>query len=235
MCGRFALTLPTDAMAQLFAARAANDLPDLPDYNICPTNRVVTIHGGAAGRRLSAMRWGFLPHWYKSPSSGPPLINARAETIAEKPAFADAARQRRCLIPVSGFYEWTVAANGGRLPWYISGRFERCLALAGIWQEWGNDAARQACCAIVTTAAGQDVAHLHNRQPVIIAQQHWPMWLGEEGPGAARLMTATPPGQLQAWRVDTAVNSNRARGPDLLRPLPATRPVDHSDSAGGGA
>lgn len=101
MCGRFALTLPSDAMAQLFAATPANDLPSVPDFNICPTNpvHVVLSDGDAASRRLLSMRWGFLPAWYKTPSDRPLLINARAETIAEKPAFRAAARARRCLIP----------------------------------------------------------------------------------------------------------------------------------------
>lgn len=230
MCGRFALTLPVDAIAQLFAATPANDLPDLPSWNICPTDQVVAIRADRAGRRLSSMRWGLLPHWYKSATSGPPLINARAETIASKPAFAEAARQRRCLVPASGFYEWTVAEDGARLPWYISGRNADCLAFAGVWQDWGPDGSRQPGCALVTAQAGPDLAHLHARQPVVIAPEDWGLWLGEEGQGAARLMAGSAPDHFQAWRVDRAVNSNRARGPQLSRAL-----SDHSTSAGGGA
>ncbi len=122
MCGRFAITLPPDAMAQLFAAIPANDLPEVPNYNVCPTNQVHVVRFGDAARRLVSMRWGFIPHWYKTPNDGPLLINARAETIAEKPAFRTAARERRCLIPASGFYEWTKDEGGNRLPWYIQAR-----------------------------------------------------------------------------------------------------------------
>ena len=110
MCGRFAITLPPDAMAQLFEAVPANDLPQVPNYNVCPTNQVHAVIGGDQ-RRLVSLRWGFLPHWYKTPSDGPLLINARAETIAEKPAFRSACRERRCLIPATGFYEWTKASG----------------------------------------------------------------------------------------------------------------------------
>ena len=116
MCGRFAMTLPSDAMAQLFSAAPANDLPDVPNFNVCPTNQVHVVATGDTGRRLVSMRWGFLPHWYKSPTDGPLLINARSETLAEKPAFRAACRERRCLIPVTGFYEWTKDPDGNRLP-----------------------------------------------------------------------------------------------------------------------
>ncbi len=114
MCGRFAITLPPDAMAQLFEAVPANDLPPVPNYNVCPTNHVHVVTGDA--RRLVSMRWGLIPHWYKAPSDGPLLINARAETVAEKPAFRAAVRERRCLIPASGFYEWTEAPTASACP-----------------------------------------------------------------------------------------------------------------------
>ncbi|MEM8592465.1 MAG: SOS response-associated peptidase, partial [Pseudomonadota bacterium] len=118
MCGRFAITLPDEAMVQLFAALPSNDLPEGPRYNVCPTNNVHVVVADE-GRRLRAMRWGFLPHWYKTTNGGPLLINARSETIAEKPAFKAACRERRCLIPATGFYEWTKTPEGERLPWYI--------------------------------------------------------------------------------------------------------------------
>ena len=93
-------------MAQLFAASPANDLPDVPNYNVCPSNRVHVVRLGETGRQLVPMRWGFVPHWYKVENAGPLLINARAETLAEKPAFRAACRERRCLIAATGFYEW---------------------------------------------------------------------------------------------------------------------------------
>ena len=219
MCGRFALTLPNDAMARLFGAAPANDLPDTPDYNICPTSRVHTVTAGAEGRRLGAMRWGFIPHWYKTPTDGPLLINARAETIAEKPAFRSACRDRRCLIPASGFYEWTKDAEGRRLPWYIKHADDSPLAFAGIYQDWGQGEDRVTTCAIVTCAANTPMQALHARMPVILDPGDWPLWLGEAGHGAATLMRPAPEDALTFWRVDRAVNSNRASGAGLIAPI----------------
>lgn len=192
MCGRFAITLPVDAMARLFGARPANDLPEVPNLNVCPTVDIHTVTADDGGRQLGAMRWGFLPHWYNALNDGPLLINARAETIAEKPAFRTACRERRCLIPVSGFYEWTTDDGGRKQPWYIAAHDEAPLALAGIWQTWDKGEAPVKSCAIVTCAANETLKPLHHRMPVIVAQRDWPLWLGEEGRGAATLMRPAP-------------------------------------------
>jgi putative SOS response-associated peptidase YedK len=218
MCGRFAITLPTDAMAQLFAAQPANALPTVPDYNVCPTTQVHVVRGGETGRRLVSMRWGFLPHWYKSPTDGPLLINARAETLADKPAFRSAALDRRCIVVASGFYEWTKSDDGARLPWYIHARDGATLAFGGIWQDWGSDDPHPTC-AIVTTAANTDIDSIHHRMPLLLAPGDWPLWLGEAGQGAARLMRPADAGTLGFHRVGTQVNSNRAGGADLIVPL----------------
>ncbi len=217
MCGRLAVTLPTDAMAQMFQAQPANDLPQVPNHNLCPTTPVHVVKSGDTGRRLLPMRWGFVPHWYAAMNDGPLLINARAETLAEKPAFRAACRQRRCLIISTGFYEWTRLKDGTRLPWYIFRRDGAPLALAGIWQDWGADPAPT--CAIVTTAANPDLVQIHHRMPLILEPDHWSLWLGEAGKGAARLMQPGAPGVLQFHRVDRAVNSNRASGPQLIEPF----------------
>ena len=131
-------------MAQLFAAVPANDLPDVPNYNVCPTNAVHTVTFQDGQRRLAPMRWGFIPHWYKKPNDGPLLINARAETIADKPAFRSACRERRAVILATGFYEWTRDGEA-RLPWYITRSAGAPLAFAAVWQDWvvkGADGAR---------------------------------------------------------------------------------------------
>jgi len=219
MCGRFAITLPPEAMAQLFDAAPGNDLPQVPNFNVCPTTQVHVVTAGDERRRLTAMRWGFLPQWYKSPTDGPLLINARAETIAEKPAFRAAVRQRRCIIPATGFYEWTKAAGGTRLPWYIFRRDGAPLAFAGVWQEWDKGGDPMATCAIVTTGAEAPMTGIHHRVPVVLEQADWPLWLGEAGHGAAVLMKAPAPEVLEFYRVDPAVNSNRASGPELIEPV----------------
>ncbi len=212
MCGRFAITLPNDAMAQVFDAQPDNDLPQGPNFNVCPTN---SVHVVTAGRRLTAMRWGFIPHWYKAPNDGPLLINARSETIAQKPAFRAACRERRCLIPAHGFYEWTKSPDGDRLPWFIHG--DAPLVFAGVWQVWGEDPV--ATCAIVTCPANAKMGQLHARMPVILSPPDWATWLGEGDQKAAPLMTAAPDDALTFYRVGEAVNSNRAVGPQLIDPV----------------
>lgn len=225
MCGRFSLTPPVDAIAQMFGATLSNDLPNLPNYNICPTNQICAITSRDGIRHLVSLRWGFIPHWYKTPSDGALLINARGETIAQKPAFGAAARARRCLIPATGFYEWTKDNQGNRLPWYIQPQDDVPLVFAGIWQEWQMGDLHHVSCAIVTTAASAVMQDIHDREPVMLAQKDWALWLGEAGHGAATLMQNASAsldahhGQLKVCRVDTKVNSNRASGPQLIEPL----------------
>ncbi len=203
-------------MARLFAAAPANDLPEGPNFNICPTNQIHSVVFRDGQRRLEAMRWGFIPRWYKSIDDGPLLINARAETIATKPAFREACRTRRCLIPASGFYEWTKDAEGRRLPWYIASADGAPLAFAGVWQRWKEAGDAITTCAIITTKANASLSHIHHRMPVIVAPNDWPLWLGEAGYGAATLMRPAPEEALKFWRVAPAVNSNRASGAGLI-------------------
>jgi len=219
MCGRFAITLSRQAMAQLLDALPGNDVPDGPRFNVCPTNTIAVCTSEEGARRLRGMRWGLIPRWAKSPEDGPLLINARAETVAEKPAFRDAIRHRRCLIPADGFYEWAAGSKGERLPFWVSRTDGASMTFAGLWQEWHRDGQQIASCAIVTGDAGTGLAAIHDREPVLIEAEDWPLWLGEAGPGAALLMKPRPEGVLQSWRVGTEVNSNRAEGPQLREPV----------------
>ena len=216
MCGRMAVTLPHDAMAQVFDASLSNDLPQVPNYNVCPTVQVHTVTSADGVRRLQPMRWGFIPKWYKKPNGGPLLINARSETIAEKPAFRDACRNRRCLIVADGFYEWKREKDQTPLPWWVTRSDSAPMVFAGVWQNWGAEEEALTTCAIVTTAANDDMAPIHHRLPVILDENQWALWLGEEGKGAAALKNSAPEGALSFRRVSTAVNSNRATGPDLV-------------------
>lgn len=226
MCGRFSITLPPDAMAQLFGAAPDNALPEVPNYNVCPTNDVHVINTPEGGqRRLGAMRWGFIPHWYKAPNDGPLLINARAETVADKPAFRTACRERRAVVVASGFYEWTRDGDV-KLPWYITRRDGAPLAFAAVWQSWtpkGQEGDAMRTVAIVTTGANNAMSAIHHRMPVILEPDDLGLWLGEKGKGAATLMRAAPEDTLHWHRVDTAVNSNRASGPKLIEPLDVAR------------
>ena len=218
MCGRMAITLPHDAMAQLFAATPDNDLPEVPNYNVCPTVQVATV---TAGRRYRPMRWGFVPSWYDKPTGGPLLINARAETVAEKPAFRAAVRDRRCLIACTGFYEWERADPKHPLPWFVTRTDGQPLVMAGIWQDWTKGEQQLTGCAVVTVAANEAMGRIHDRLPVILDPACWPLWLGEAGYGAAVLMRACAEDALQFVRVGTEVNSNRATGPGLIDPIQA--------------
>ena len=211
--------MPDEAMARLFEAVPSNDLPEVPRYNVCPTQAVHTVVSEGGTRRLRPMRWGFLPHWYKTPTDGPLLINARAETVADKPAFRKACRERRCLVPATGFFEWTKDEDGKRLPWHIYRADNAPIAFAGIWQTWERGEDAFVTCAIVTTGANEAMKQIHHRMPVSIEPADWSLWLGEAGTGAALLMQAPPDETFAFHRVDPAVNSNRAQGPQLLEPL----------------
>ena len=213
------------AAGDLFAASGDAEL-DLPRYNIRPTERIWTIARDpeSGARVLAPMRWGFLPHWYKSESDGPLLINARGETVAEKPAFRKACRERRCLIPADGFYEWRASAGRGKEPYWIGpAADEGPIAFAGVWRVWsGPDGQEIASTAIVTCAAAPPLAEIHERQPVVISPDGFGLWLGEEGRGAAALMTAAEAEFFALHRVSRAINKGgRAApdGPELREPI----------------
>ncbi|MDT2078747.1 MAG: DUF159 family protein [Planktomarina sp.] len=215
MCGRLAISLPKEAMTELFQATPANDLPQTPNYNVCPTDNIHTVTSDQGTRHLRAMRWGFVPSWYATLAGGPLLINARSETITEKPAFRDACQSRRCLIPADGFYEWARNAGEKPIPYRVLKSDEQPMAMAGIWQNCEIDGSIIATCAIVTTGANKTMGKIHHRLPVIIGPEDWPLWLGEAGKGAANLMQPVAEYVLDLQRVSTAVNSSRASGPKL--------------------
>ena len=222
MCGRFVLTLPTDAVAGWFDAVVERTVAEQPRYNICPTQTIAVAISREDGRHLVPMRWGFLPRWYKRPTDGPLLINARAETVAEKPAFRTSVRERRCLIPADGFYEWHRAKGRGKEPWFIYPRDAGLMAFAGIWREWaGPEGRHEVTCAIVTTASGEDLAQLHHREPVTILPDDFGLWLGEAGKGASVLMHAAAEGYFARHRVSPAVNSARQDMAQLIEPFEA--------------
>ncbi len=217
MCGRYMIMTSIKAMADLFEATPAEDLgPDGPRLNVSPTQTVPVVVPRPGGRALVAMRWGFLPRWYKAPNDGPLLINARAESIATKPAFREAARQRRCLLPADGFYEWQ-GEKGAKVPFVIRPRDGRPIAFAGIWQEWGPAEARVATCAIVTCAASRTLSAIHHRMPVVLAPEDWALWLGETGTGAAVLMRPAPEEMLVADEADAETRAVLARRPGARR------------------
>ena len=220
MCGRFAFYSPAEAAAALFGADAGIEVE--PRYNIAPTLPVAAVRQSAAGtRELVNFRWGLVPYWAKDPSIGNRMINARAETVAEKPAYRSAYRERRCLVLADGFYEWRTEARG-KTPWYISLASGAPCAFAGLWESWRDRESGEVLhtCAIVTTAAQGPLAQLHDRTPVVLVPATAERWLA----GDAALLgdvTAIPPA-LRAWPVDRRVNNARNEGPDLVDPVGET-------------
>ena len=175
MCGRFAITLPHEAMVQLFEAVPANDLPPVPNWNVCPTDpvSVVTAREGImrdGGRRLVAMRWGLVPPRYETPAGGPLLVNTRADTIAEKPALRAAVRERRRLIPASGVIQMDSDGRKGAAAPVRHAKRRAAADLAEIWQDWERDGQRLTTCAIVTCDAEGPMGRIHHRMPV---QRGW--------------------------------------------------------------
>lgn len=209
MCGRYMITTPFEAMADLFDAVLAEGLgPDAPRPNVSPTETVPVVVSNADGRAIVPMRWGFLPGWYRSLNDGPLLINARAETIAVKPAFRTAVRKRRCLIPADGFYEWR-GAKAGKVPFVIRPAVGGAIAFAGVWQTWG--AGGLPTCAIVTCDANPACAAVHDRMPVVVAPADFGLWLVEDGTGAAALMRPAPDAALVVEEADAATRAALAR------------------------
>jgi putative SOS response-associated peptidase YedK len=199
MCGRFAFTSPVEAMRQLFGVEERPNLA--PRYNIAPTQDVVIVRRRDDERRLALVHWGLLPSWAKDRSMASRLINARAETLAEKPSFRAAFHSRRCLVPADAYYEW-LAGNDGKQPYRLARRDGGLFAFAGLWESWTPPEGEQAVesCTIITTAADEAVRPIHQRMPAILAPGDFAAWLGE---------SVTSPEQLLAL-------VQGARSPDLV-------------------
>lgn len=226
MCGRYSFTLPPEAIRELFRVMTRLNLP--PRYNIAPTQEAPVIGLDETGQRALKMhRWGLIARWSKGPPTGAPMINARAEGIAEKPAFRDAFHKRRCLVPADGFYEWRKdKSNKDRRPWRIFASDRPAFAFAGIWEAWRNpqggpEAEITRSFAIVTTAANARIAAIHDRMPVMLRREDEDSWLAAETP-AERLhgMLAPYPAELtEHYRVADRVNSVRNDDADCIKPL----------------
>jgi len=210
MCGRFVLETSLKAIAEILNVQLASNVVTVPNYNICPTENVSVLVSNFENRRLRKMRWGFIPHWYKSITDGPLLFNARAETLAAKPAFRDACRYRRCLIPADGFYEWQKIKGSKSKPFYIKRSDRQPMIFAGIWQLWGNQENRISTCTIITVPASEQISGIHHRMPLFIEQSDWALWLGEKGMGAAKLMTTPKQINLDLVSVSNEIKSTLA-------------------------
>jgi putative SOS response-associated peptidase YedK len=211
MCGRYTLRSKLNVLLRQFGAET--NIQQLPlRYNIAPTQDVPVIRQADAGRELVTMRWGLIPSWSKDPKKGPLLINARADTVAEKPSFRSAFKKRRCLIPADGFYEWK-ADGRKKQPYLFEVDGGEPFAFAGLWEQWKEIES----CVIITTDANELSAQFHDRMPVILAPNDYAEWFDSEEPG--KLLTPYPAEEMTATAVNPIVNNARNDVPECVEPI----------------
>jgi putative SOS response-associated peptidase YedK len=219
MCGRYAVTTVPEAMRALF--RYLNQ-PNFPArYNIAPTQPVPIVRIFEGQREFALVRWGLIPSWVKDPRGFSLLFNARGESAAEKPAFRNAMKRRRCLFPADGFYEWKQDGKT-KQPYFVRLKGGGPMAFAGLWESWmGPNGEEVETAAIVTTAASRAIAHIHDRMPVIVSPEAFDLWLDPnvDAEMAAILIQPAPEGLLESYPVSSAVNRTANDTPDLLAPL----------------
>ena len=221
MCGRFSMAIDSD---DLQTALALGQMPDdwKRRYNIAPSQQIAAVRD-AETRKVELLQWGLVPFWAKDPAIGNNLINARSESVFEKPSFKYAFRKRRCLILADGFYEWQKSGGKGSRPFYFSMRSGEPFAFAGLWEYWQpKDQPGQALstCTIITTAANETVAPVHERMPVILRGEAMWDWVLETGETALMSMLKPAPADwLRAWEVSRAVNDVRQDSPECAAPL----------------
>ena len=222
MCGRFSQQRPASELAEIFAAEPLADDPG-PRYNVAPTDDALVVVQRADRRAITAYRWGLIPHWADAAKVGSRMFNARAETLTSSPAFRDALRRKRCLVPVDGFYEWHREGTR-RQPFAIARGDGRPLALAGLWSGWRDPAADRVVrtFTIITTRPNDQLADLHDRMPVVVPDAAWDRWLDPDLADPAELNGFFEPSDevgLRIWAVSQLVNNVRNDGPELFEPI----------------
>ncbi len=257
MCGRYAASSKPDDLVEEFEVdRVDVRVPLEADYNVAPTKDVYAVFDRIPRdgpkdadpvRRLAPVRWGLIPSWAKDAAIGNRMINARVETLAEKPAYRRAFAQRRCLLPADGYYEWYPTQQLGKSgkplkqPFFIRPRDGGLLAMAGLYEIWRDktvadesaDGAFLWSVTVITTSAEDELGHIHDRMPMVVERNRYTDWLDPKVAGTtelARILVPAAPGQLEAFPVSTQVNDVRNNGADLVRPLD---PVDEAAMADG--
>ena len=217
MCGRFTLYITAEDLASHYHLRI---LPVTePRYNIAPSQQINIIKAASGEPTLSTVKWGLIPHWAKDEKIGYKLINARAETVSEKPSFRNAFKHRRCLIPASGFYEWKKEGSR-KQPYYFQAKGESVFSMAGIWESWkAPDGDIVESCSIITTAANELVSRIHDRMPVIIAKDSYKIWLSAENNGQLFKELLKPYSEfvMICNPVSQMVNSPKNTGPECIQ------------------
>jgi putative SOS response-associated peptidase YedK len=218
MCGRFVIKTPPNQLREAFGYAEQPNFP--PRYNIAPTQPIPVVRIDNGRRSFALVRWGLIPAWVKDPRGFSLLINARAESVLDKPAFRNAMRRRRCLVPADGFYEWK--QDGARKrPFFAAARTP--VAFAGLWEPWiGPNGEEVETACIITTTANRTLRALHDRMPVVIAPQAFDLWLDcarVDATTAAALLVPAPEDTFAAHEISTAVNRTANDSPTLIEPL----------------
>jgi len=237
MCGRFVSSNSPDEIAAYFGASlddalvdAAADAPAEPNYNVAPTTDILAVvERSDATRQVQSYRWGLVPSWAKDVKIGSKMINARAETIAEKPVFKRLLEKRRLIVPMDGFYEWQVVpGQKAKQPMFIHRIDGEPLAVAGLWAAWRDPAAADTdapwlhSCTVITTSANATMAPVHDRMPVLLPASRWAEWLDPDNTDITalqQLLVPAPDDLLTMHPVGTDVNNVRNNGPELLQPV----------------
>ncbi len=221
MCGRFSLAVNLTTIAQRFGVHTAESSVWVPSYNIPPTKTVIVVSDDGT-RYLTEMRWGLIPSWAKDPSIGNRMINARAETVATKPAFRAALRKRRCLVAADGFYEWQPVGRR-KQPVYITLKTRELFGFAGLWESWDAPEGEEIrTCTIITTEANELLKPIHDRMPVILSRESEAIWLDptiEDPEMLLPLLMPYPAEEMDVFPVSTKVNSPANDSTDCIEPL----------------
>lgn len=220
MCGRYALHAHPDVIKLQFGLSAVPEIQPL--YNIAPSAKTLVVHQDRGGKRLADLyRWGLIPAWAKDPSIGDRLVNARGETVAEKPAFKGAFRSSRCLVPASGFYEWK-SIFGRKHPYYIRPKGGELFALAGITELWKGPVVQLHTVCLITTEPNELMRPIHDRMPVIVEPENYGAWLDPSNVDVAtlkRFITSYPAERMETYEVSKTVSNARNEGKELIVPL----------------
>ncbi len=227
MCGRFTLHTPEplvrEALGLNLAGPRSSGSALRPRYNIAPSQDVAIVRDSGAGRELVMVRWGLVPHWSRTPQTKYSTINARIESVAEKPAYRDSFRRRRCLVPADGFYEWR-AVDGAKQPLYIRLRDGGVFAFAGLWDRWEGGGAVLESCSILVMPSSARMQPIHTRMPVIVAPAHYEGWLDNAitgKPEILRSLETERSGELVSYPVSSRVNSPAHDDSRCIQPVDA--------------
>jgi putative SOS response-associated peptidase YedK len=223
MCGRFTLRAPESRLKSDFEVE---ELPPVEArYNIAPTQNVLAIHETSGSRQVKLLRWGLIPSWAKDAAMGSRLINARSETVTEKPAFREAFKHRRCLIPADGFYEWQPVTNR-KQPYFFRLKDDRPFAFAGLWESWkGASGERVESCSILTTEANELLRGVHDRMPLILHPEDYELWLDDDARKREMLKELLRPyaaSEMVAHPVGALINNPKSQGAELIKEVGAS-------------